>query len=273
MAQPLLPPGHRYRIWSPVADLLSDEGYRTLRPGSSKFTLLPGQVQNWPDFAKEVKALLAPYCGNSESFVPVVPREVFEVANELRVQGRLVQNALHPVGEVADLLKLGVRFGDSQYGVNRLLVEAKKQVKREVKADMKRKIGQQQQAGDKLVPDVVIADTTTHAIRGVGEVKTFWRFEPRKKQTWEEFIAEKLGQLARYMDDNYARFGFLTIYQRTWFVKRVGDNAFAMSPPISSKAGSSATEVSLRECFLAFALRAADATGSKYHRRYGLVLP
>ncbi|RAH64612.1 uncharacterized protein BO66DRAFT_335820, partial [Aspergillus aculeatinus CBS 121060] len=232
----LLPRGHRERLRSPMAELLSEEGYRTLRPGASKFALLPEQVQEWPDFAKEIKALVAPYCGKFEPFVPVVPREVFAVANELGLQGRLVQNALHPVGEVADLLKLGVRFGDAQSGVNRLLLEVKKQEKREVKADLKRKIGDQQ-AGGKLVPDVVMADTKTHAIRGVGEVKTLWKFEPRKKQSWEQFLAEKLGQPARYMDDHCVRYGFLTIYDRTWFVKRVNDNEFAISPPIQETRG------------------------------------
>ncbi|RAH45244.1 uncharacterized protein BO95DRAFT_464057 [Aspergillus brunneoviolaceus CBS 621.78] len=248
MSRPLLPRGHRERLWSPMADLLSEEGYRTLRPGTSKFALLPEQVQEWPDFAKEIKALLAPYCGKAAS-----------------------SNTLHPVGEVADLLKLGVCFGDAQSGVNRLLLEVKKQEKREVKADLKRKIGDQQ-AGGKLVPDVVIADTKTHPIRGVGEVRTLWKFEPGKKQSWEQFIAEKLGQPARYMDDHCVRYGFLTIYDRTWFVKRVNDNEFAISPPIHSKARSSATEVSKRECFLAFALRASDAAGSKYSRRSGLIL-
>ena len=34
----------------------------------------------------------------SRTFVPVVPREVFAVANRIVVQGRLVNNALHAVG-------------------------------------------------------------------------------------------------------------------------------------------------------------------------------
>ena len=41
----------------------------------------------------------------SRTFVPVVPREVFAVANRIVVQGRLVNNALHAVGEGADFLK------------------------------------------------------------------------------------------------------------------------------------------------------------------------
>lgn len=138
----------------------------------------PKQVQEWPNFFKEIKTLLTPYCGQFESFVPVVPvvpRETFAVANEIGVQGRLVTNVLHIVGEVADLLKLGVRFGDSQYGINRFLIEASKKTKREARKEEKRKRGVEQTTAEKgkLVPDLVIVDSKTHAIRLVGEVKTF----------------------------------------------------------------------------------------------------
>lgn len=71
------------------------------------------------------------------------------------------------------------------------------------------------------------------------------------------------------MDDRYARYGFFSIYKQPWFVKRVDDSHVAISPAISSKAQSSATDVSLRECFLATAIRAADVVGSRYERRTG----
>ncbi|OJJ77947.1 hypothetical protein ASPBRDRAFT_191211 [Aspergillus brasiliensis CBS 101740] len=63
-------------------------------------------------------------------------------------------------------------------------------------------------------------------------------------------------QLARYMDDHFTRFGFFTTYEYTWFVKRIDNTHFAMSPPISTAAQSTADKVSLRECLLATALRA-----------------
>lgn len=191
----MLPVAHRQRLWSPMAELITDEGYRTLRPGSSQFTLRPEQVKEWPNFAKEVKDLLAPYCGQPLPFMPIVLRETFAVANELGVQGRLVNNALHPVGEAANIMGLGVRFGDSQYGVSRLLVEAKKAEKKEIKKEDKRKRADQP-AGGKLVPDLVVVDINTHAIRALGEVKTFWRFEPRKNQSWDEFLADKMDEFS-----------------------------------------------------------------------------
>ncbi|KAH8430853.1 uncharacterized protein LDX57_008517 [Aspergillus melleus] len=184
----------RQRIWSPLPELISDEGFRTLHPESSQFSLTPEQVQVWANFAKEVKELVNPYCGEFKIFVPVTVPEVFGVANELGVQGRLVHNALHQVGELSNILNLGIRFGDSQYGVNRALIEGSGQQKIGAKKESKRKRGEAQRlaAGDKLVPDLVVADVKTHAIRGVGEVKTYWKFEPKKNQTLEEFIADKI---------------------------------------------------------------------------------
>lgn len=195
MSSRLLPLEHRQRLWSPLPDLISDEGYRTLKPGSSQFSLQPEQIQDWPDFKKDIKSLLAPFCGPFHAFVPVVPEEHFGVANEIGVQGRFVSNALHPVGESASLLNLGVRFGDSHHGVNRVLVESKKEKKVEAKKEAKRKRAEMQAApGSNLVPDLIVLDTKSHAIRGVGEVKTYWKFEPAKKQSWEQFMAQKIGR-------------------------------------------------------------------------------
>lgn len=69
------------------------------------------------------------------------------------------------------------------------------------------------------------------------------------------------------MDDSYVRYGFLTIYERTWFLKRINNNHFLLSPLISAKAQSSSSDISLRECFLATALRAANFENSRYSKR------
>ena len=82
-------------------------------------------------------------------------------------------------------------------------------------------------------------------------------------------VSIRIGQLARYMDDHYTRYGFFTIYEYTWFVKLIDDTHFAMSPPISTTAQSSANSVSLRECLLAIALRASDDRASYYGTRHG----
>ncbi|OJJ77949.1 hypothetical protein ASPBRDRAFT_191213 [Aspergillus brasiliensis CBS 101740] len=261
MSYLILPRGQRERIWSPLPELVNEEKFRTLRPGGSEFKLKAEQVVDWTDFTAEVKRLVTPFCGANHAFTPVIPSENFGVANEIGVQGRFVQNALHPVGEILNLLRIGVAFGDSQFGVNR------------VQDDKKKKRGHaERQTGKKpttLVPDIVLVERQTHAIRALAEVKTYWAFLPKLKQTWDEFIADKLGQLARYMDDHFCRFGFYTIYENTWFVKRVDDTHFAVSEAISSSAKSTASDVSLRECLLATAIRAADKKGSYYGVRYG----
>ncbi|BCS05438.1 uncharacterized protein AKAW2_81239S [Aspergillus luchuensis] len=74
------------------------------------------------------------------------------------------------------------------------------------------------------------------------------------------------------MDDHYCRYGFLTTYEYTWFVKRQDDTHFLMSPPISATAQSSTYGVSLRECLFATAIRAADDKESDYGFRCGLQL-
>ncbi|PYH31608.1 uncharacterized protein BO87DRAFT_399406 [Aspergillus neoniger CBS 115656] len=232
-----LPHDRRQKLWSRIPDLITDAGLRTLKPGTSKFTLSPTRVRSWPDFAKEVKALVEPYCGKYEAFNSIVAKEFFTVANELGVQGRFVNNVLHPVGEKGQKRKRGLQ-----------------KIKK---------------AKSKLIPDIVMVDRKTHTIRVVGEAKTFWTFAPKKRQTWHNFLSAKLGQVARYMDDHYCRYGFLTTYEHTWFVKRQDDTHFLMSPPISATAQSSAYGVSLRECLFATAIRAADDKKSDYGVRCG----
>lgn len=63
---------------------------------SSKFTLSPTAFRYWPDFAKEIKAVIEPYYGKYEASAFIVAQEIFAVANEVGVQGRLVHNVLHP---------------------------------------------------------------------------------------------------------------------------------------------------------------------------------
>lgn len=131
----------------------------------------------WPDFAKEIKTLIKPYCGKYEAFIPIISREAIGVANELGVQGRFGNNVLQFVGEIMELMKFGVRFGDAQYGVNRRQDPVKKGQKR------KRGLQKIKKAKSKLIPDIVMVDGKTHTIRVVGEVKTFWTFSPKKRQT------------------------------------------------------------------------------------------
>ena len=63
-----------------------------------------------------------------------------------------------------------------------------------------------------------------------------------------------LGQVVSYMREFDLRYGFLSTYQFTVFIKRVDDFCFHLSLPISHDA----TNPSLRQCFAGFAMIAAE---------------
>ncbi|GFN17053.1 ankyrin repeats (3 copies) family protein [Aspergillus tubingensis] len=90
-----------------------------------------------------------------------------------------------------------------------------------------------------------------------------------KEETWKSFTARKFGQLSRYMDDHHCRYGIYTIYEHTWFLKRVDDTHFAVSQPISASSVSTSSALSLRECLLALVIAVADEERSYYPARYG----
>ncbi|GKZ35781.1 hypothetical protein AbraIFM66950_006576, partial [Aspergillus brasiliensis] len=191
-----------------------------------------------------------------------MPPEIFAVANEVGVQGRFVENALNPVGEVINLLRLNMSFGDSQWGVTRKPDDEGKKRGRDASQDDENERG-------KLFPDIVLVENSQHKIRALAEIKTHWAFKPATDQTWQNFLSAKLGQLARYMDDHFCRYGFFTTYEYTWFVKRVDDTHFAASEPISASTISTSSAASLRECLLATAIRVAREDRSYYPVRYG----
>ncbi|RAK90228.1 hypothetical protein BO79DRAFT_227159 [Aspergillus costaricaensis CBS 115574] len=213
-----------------------------------------------------VKVLSNPYWGNHYPFMPAVPNETFGVANGLRVQGRFIHSALHPVGEAMNHLNLGMFFGDSKWGVNRRKGDKKKKHGRDESEDEVVKKGGKKGT---LVPDIVFVEDERHTIRALCEVKTHWAFEPGKEETWKSFTARKFGQLSRYMDDHHCRYGIYTVYEYTWFLKRVDDTHFAVSQPISASSVSTSSALSLRECLLALVIAVADKERSYYPARYG----
>ncbi|EAW17525.1 uncharacterized protein NFIA_074450 [Aspergillus fischeri NRRL 181] len=63
-----------------------------------------------------------------------------------------------------------------------------------------------------------------------------------------------LGQLVSYVRTNRLKYGFLSTYRSTVFVRRTGDFRFELSLPIAEQA----TKPSLRQCFVAFCLLASQ---------------
>lgn len=62
-----------------------------------------------------------------------------------------------------------------------------------------------------------------------------------------------IGQVVSYMRHNELKYGFLSTYNTTVFVKRVADYRFELSQPIDKYA----SNPSLRECFVAFCVIAS----------------
>src|SRR5436853_7165822 len=61
------------------------------------------------------------------------------------------------------------------------------------------------------------------------------------------------GQVARYLDDTHTRYGFLTTYNETFFVRRISNYRFEVSSPMRYNTVSRpdpSRSVSLREAFL-----------------------
>jgi hypothetical protein len=79
-------------------------------------------------------------------------------------------------------------------------------------------------------------------------------------------LINKLGQVARYMDDYGCKDGFLSTYDQTIFVRRTGSFTFKRSPIIQHTTSFSAQPraVSVTECMLYLA-RLARRDRSRYH--------
>ncbi|DAA77265.1 TPA_exp: Uncharacterized protein A8136_6525 [Trichophyton benhamiae CBS 112371] len=173
--------------------------------------------------------------------------EHYLCGDEQSVCGRFAQNVLGPVTAVAFANGVKARFGDFK-------VCAESQ-------------------GEADVPDFVAVHCTAknlHALeqldssevpylKFVGEAKTPWRhdlgkihhdFTTRKKST----IDRALGQIAKYMYDHKMRYGFLTTYDETIFLKQECFEGstwglLISSPiPFDTSANWGTRTVSLRQC-------------------------
>lgn len=87
-------------------------------------------------------------------------------------------------------------------------------------------------------------------------------------------LINKLGQVARYIDDYGCMNGFLSTYDQTIFIRRTGPFKFKRSPIILHTTSSSAQPraVSLRECMFYLARHARGRRGRYHGRRIGPTL-
>ncbi|GIJ87038.1 hypothetical protein Asppvi_005940 [Aspergillus pseudoviridinutans] len=192
-----------------------------------------------------------------EGFTPRVPAESHVTGNENGLQGRYVQHVGKTLGPIFHELRLDLLMADYQVG---LQVDTLSTDRSEAMERRKRQ------------PDLIIVGASDHVIRLVGELKTYWTFQPKTGQSDGDYLAQKLGQLARYMDDHRCRFGFYSTYERTWFVMRASSMTFQVSEPIRHNQAATSTKPSVRQCFLYFAALINDRKAAFWPETFGLPL-
>ncbi|CAG7940607.1 unnamed protein product [Penicillium salamii] len=162
--------------------------------------------------------------------------ELYTVGNELGLTGRFVRNVCDPVIKALELVPgmASTRFADFQ-AIS---------------------------TAQMTVPDVCLGLVATgldpHNVYVVGEMKTPWTIagtDLNINRHESSFRLEPLiGQLVAQMRTCEARFGFLSTYSSTVFVKREADSSFLLSSPIWC----GTTQPSLRELLAGFCLMAVS---------------
>ncbi|KAH1290382.1 hypothetical protein KXX30_006098 [Aspergillus fumigatus] len=159
--------------------------------------------------------------------------EHYHVGNELGLTGRFNKYVCDPVAKVLSVTEHAhLTFGDFQAAVHT-------------------------QCSD--VPDVVVLSVPKLDVIAVGELKPVWTV------LLEEYPVNEgpanivpmqphFGQLVSYMRNNRLKYGFLSTYRSTVFVRRTDDFRFELSLPIDEQA----TNPSLRQCFVAVCLLASQ---------------
>ncbi|PWY84593.1 hypothetical protein BO94DRAFT_566707 [Aspergillus sclerotioniger CBS 115572] len=189
--------------------------------------------REWDNFERDVLQA----CGaiDLSQHVPLTgdQTENHVIGSELGLTGRFSKHVSDAVTKALSVTHLsGLKFGDYQALPNR-------------EADS--------------VPDVVMLTLPDADAVAVGKLKTYWtvnlgRYSIRRGYMDLLPLQPHLGQLVQYMRQNGLKFGFLSTYKATVFVRRTAPFLFEITLPINEKA----TGPTLRQCFLAFAIFASS---------------
>ncbi|KAF7167503.1 hypothetical protein CNMCM5623_000839 [Aspergillus felis] len=257
MAQLRLSTDQKHILWSPLPTLRVLPNRHTTHSSDSKYTLRLDQISPWTEFPRYVLERVEVLGTPAHDFRPRIPQEFHITANEGGLQGRYAQHVGNVLGPVFDELRLDVYMADYQAGLHVDTGSAK--------GPKAIDLGMRQ-------PDLVVIGGSDHVIRLVGEIKTYWTFRPAKGQSDKDYLAQKLGQLARYMDDHRCRFGFYSTYERTWFVMRSSSLGFRVSDPIPHNQVANSTRPSVRQCFLYLAALVNKPDAAFWPEIFGLPL-
>ncbi|KAK2733214.1 hypothetical protein FQN57_002259 [Myotisia sp. PD_48] len=226
---------------------------------------------SWSDFQQ---AIAIEVLEDADHDFHLETREHSYCEEEISISGRFVQQALHPMSAVSQLLGYKMVFGDfkatSKGGSYKLKEKGpvpkwKKPTPpmrgSALKVDPGRKQGS-------LIPDYALMTDSGAVPRAVGEVKTLWThnfkldaaeiFEtdkPNLRRLFGKYLASQkyirisvfqavhfsqcnylLGQIGRYMIELELKYGFITNFDHTIFLKREfenGEEVMYFSTPIA----------------------------------------
>ncbi|KOS42674.1 hypothetical protein ACN38_g6420 [Penicillium nordicum] len=201
-----------------------------------------GTLHNWPNFFQDVKQF-----ENNQDWSPrllgwslqnrMVDAEFVAMGDEHGIQGRFQQSVGQVVGSVLNAQNIAVKFGDFR------------------SADIASVY-----PGYTLMPDVALISTDPvdiNQIKAVGELKSPWVNEHKfKKYSTAQRKAKLFAQPIGYMLDLQLRYGFMSNYDDTVFLRQVfknGEWVVEYSPVVEASFDGSDTmgnePPSLRQCF------------------------
>ncbi|KAK2768797.1 hypothetical protein FQN54_000653 [Arachnomyces sp. PD_36] len=206
--------------------------------------------------------------------------EHFRCGEEISVSGRFVNNALHVMSAIGLEVGLTTVFGDwkatgeqgsskSQDPGHAKTNEREGEDDEEVVEGIEETKRTTIKKGA-LVPDFSLFHSETSEIRAVGEAKTPWHhglsswWRDHGKLNMTHDLRHALGQIAQYMQRFELKYGFLTTYNSTLFLKQEtsgSDVILHCSAPISRATVASSDNPSLRQCifYLQYTVNNTDA--------------
>ncbi|KUM65205.1 hypothetical protein ACN42_g1852 [Penicillium freii] len=188
-------------------------------------------MHEWYSFAQDAFALFQ-HMPITHDVAVQDEDELYTVGNETGVSGRFVRNLCDPVMKALQPLPemSSMRFADIQ-----AIAQA-----------------------NEIVPDISLGlvndERTPDNVYLVGELKTPWTipeaFMRLNQPNTSLHLEPLIGQLASQMRVSSLRYGFVSTYKSTVFVKRAADTSFLLSQPIAY----TALQPSLRQLFAGFCM-------------------
>ncbi|KAJ5664674.1 hypothetical protein N7462_011487 [Penicillium macrosclerotiorum] len=212
----------------------------TTEPSVSGERLCASYMHLWPDFLAQVRAACNSLSFTSDISLTDSPEgDFYFVGSGVGLTTRFTRHISDPVAKALSVSNLPLKFGDIQAIKETPIV----------------------------IPDITLAifdtgvplSSHTATLIAAGELKTWWtvdleEFTVRSDLETRTYLEPYIGQVVSYMRRFHLRYGFLSTYKSTVFVKREDDFCFHLSMPINKES----TNPSLRECFAGFAAIAAQ---------------